>query len=53
MVFIPFQREITRFDQLIIINGFSRLPVYKGTLDHPQGLVLLKDLALQHGFGLV
>ena len=32
-------------------SGFSRLPVYKGTLDHPQGLVLLKDLALQFGFG--
>jgi magnesium and cobalt transporter len=32
-------------------HGFSRLPVYKGTLDHPQGLVLLKDLALQYGFG--
>jgi magnesium and cobalt transporter len=32
-------------------HGYSRLPVYKGTLDHPQGLVLLKDLALQHGFG--
>ncbi|MFN7222435.1 MAG: transporter associated domain-containing protein [Paracoccaceae bacterium] len=32
-------------------QGFSRLPVYKGTLDHPLGLVLLKDLALQHGFG--
>lgn len=32
-------------------HGFSRLPVYKGTLDHPQGLILLKDLALQHGFG--
>jgi magnesium and cobalt transporter len=32
-------------------HGFSRLPVYKGTLDHPEGLVLLKDLALQHGFG--
>ncbi|MDP3961832.1 MAG: hemolysin family protein [Pseudorhodobacter sp.] len=32
-------------------HGFSRLPVYKDTLDHPQGLVLLKDLALQHGFG--
>jgi magnesium and cobalt transporter len=31
-------------------HGFSRMPVYKGTLDHPQGLVLLKDLALQHGF---
>ena len=33
-------------------HGFSRLPVYKGTLDHPQGLILLKDLALQHGFGV-
>ncbi|EEW26851.1 transporter associated domain-containing protein [Rhodobacter ferrooxidans] len=32
-------------------SGYSRLPVYKGTLDHPQGLVLLKDLALLHGFG--
>lgn len=31
-------------------NGFSRVPVYKGTLDHPMGLVLLKDLALQYGF---
>ena len=31
-------------------HGFSRVPVYKGTLDHPQGLILLKDLALQHGF---
>lgn len=32
-------------------HGFSRLPVYKGTLDSPQGLVMLKDLALTHGFG--
>lgn len=32
-------------------SGFSRLPVYKGTLDSPLGLVHLKDLALQHGFG--
>ena len=32
-------------------HGFSRLPVYKGDMDHPQGLVLLKDFALQHGFG--
>lgn len=31
-------------------NGFSRVPVYKGTLDQPMGLVLLKDLALQYGF---
>ncbi|MEO7382729.1 MAG: hemolysin family protein [Paracoccaceae bacterium] len=32
-------------------HGFSRVPVYKGTLDHPLGLILLKDLALQYGFG--
>ena len=32
-------------------HGFSRVPVFKGTLDHPQGLLLLKDLALTHGFG--
>lgn len=41
-------------DELVEVfreHGFSRLPVYKGTLDHPLGLVLLKDLALQHGFG--
>ncbi|PTX46763.1 magnesium and cobalt transporter [Gemmobacter caeni] len=41
-------------DELVEVfrhQGFSRLPVYKGTLDHPQGLVMLKDLALQHGFG--
>jgi magnesium and cobalt transporter len=31
-------------------SGFSRLPVYRGTLDHPVGLVLLKDFALNHGF---
>ncbi len=33
------------------ISGYSRLPVYKGTMDHPQGLVLFKDLALEQGFG--
>ncbi len=41
-------------DELVAVfreHGFSRIPVYKGTMDHPQGLVLLKDLALQHGFG--
>jgi magnesium and cobalt transporter len=45
--------DITR-DALVEVfreHGFSRLPVYKGTLDHPQGLVLMKDFALQHGFG--
>ena len=32
-------------------HGFSRLPVFRGTLDSPLGLIHLKDLALQYGFG--
>lgn len=45
--------DITREDLVEVFrkHGFSRVPVYKGTLDQPQGLVLLKDLALTHGFG--
>jgi magnesium and cobalt transporter len=31
-------------------SGLSRLPVYQGTLDHPLGLIHLKDFALNHGF---
>ncbi len=31
-------------------SGFSRLPVYKGTMDTPVGLIHLKDLALQQAF---
>ena len=31
-------------------SGLSRLPVYKGTLDTPLGMVHLKDFALRHGF---
>lgn len=31
-------------------SGLSRIPVFKGTLDTPIGLVHLKDLALKHGF---
>jgi len=31
-------------------SGFTRLPVYEGTLDTPTGLVHLKDLALTYGF---
>ncbi len=31
-------------------SGLSRLPVYKGTLDTPVGLVHLKDFALKYGF---
>jgi magnesium and cobalt transporter len=31
-------------------SGFSRLPVFKGTLDAPQGIIHLKDLAIQQFF---
>lgn len=31
-------------------SGFSRLPVFKGTLDNPLGLIHMKDLALQFAF---
>ncbi len=31
-------------------SGFSRVPVYRETLDHPLGLLLLKDFALECGF---
>ncbi|PQO23207.1 magnesium/cobalt efflux protein [Rhodobacteraceae bacterium WD3A24] len=44
--------EIGR-DELVSVfreSGFSRLPVYGETLDHPLGLLLLKDLALEYGF---
>lgn len=44
---------ITR-DELVEVfrqQGFSRLPVFKGTLDTPMGLIHLKDLALEYGFG--
>jgi magnesium and cobalt transporter len=32
-------------------GSFSRLPVYRETLDNPIGFVHLKDLALHYGFG--
>ncbi|WP_412504348.1 hemolysin family protein [Roseovarius sp. SYSU LYC5161] len=31
-------------------SGYTRLPVYDGTLDTPVGFANLKDLALTHGF---
>lgn len=32
-------------------SGRTRVPVYEGSLDHPLGMVNLKDVALRHGFG--
>jgi magnesium and cobalt transporter len=51
IVAVPLDIGLDELVEVFRAHGFSRLPVYKGSLDHPQGLVLLKDLALQHGFG--
>jgi magnesium and cobalt transporter len=51
IIAVPLDIGLDELVEVFRTHGFSRLPVYKGTLDHPQGLVLLKDLALQHGFG--
>lgn len=44
---IPLEDLVTMFRE----HGFSRIPVFRGTLDSPLGLIHLKDLALKHGFG--
>ena len=45
--------DISRDDLVAVFreHGFSRVPVYKDTLDKPLGLVMLKDFALTYGFG--
>ncbi len=44
--------DITK-DELVKVfrdSGMTRLPVFKGTLDTPLGMIHLKDFALTHGF---
>jgi magnesium and cobalt transporter len=43
----PLPELVARFRE----SGMTRLPVFDGTLDDPLGLIHLKDLALEHGFG--
>lgn len=47
---VPEQIEIDELVQKFRQTGFTRLPVYSGTLDTPNGFVHLKDLTLIHGF---
>lgn len=44
--------DISKADLLNVFreSGLSRLPVFKGTMDTPLGLVHLKDFALEYGF---
>ncbi len=50
IVAVPIDIEKDELVEVFRQSGLSRLPVYKGTLDSPVGMVHLKDLALRHGF---
>ncbi|MDO5606300.1 MAG: hemolysin family protein [Paracoccus sp. (in: a-proteobacteria)] len=47
----PLTATLDELVEMFREHGFSRLPVFRGTLDSPMGLIHLKDLALKHGFG--
>ncbi|WP_299599145.1 hemolysin family protein [uncultured Tateyamaria sp.] len=45
--------DTVSLDELVQVfkeSGYTRLPVFEGTLDTPVGFAHLKDVALQHGF---
>ena len=45
--------DTVTLDELVQVfrdSGYTRLPVFEGTLDTPIGFAHLKDVALQHGF---
>jgi magnesium and cobalt transporter len=50
IVAVPATLTLDELVDVLRDSGFSRIPVYDGTLDTPLGLVNLKDLALRHGF---
>lgn len=51
IVAAPVTSTIDDLVEMFREHGFSRMPVFRGTLDSPLGLIHLKDLALKHGFG--
>jgi hemolysin (HlyC) family protein len=48
---VPADAGLAEIVEVFKTSTLSRLPVYGETLDHPLGLVHLKDLALTYGFG--
>lgn len=50
IIAVPVTAELSELVAVFRAHGFSRLPVYDDSLDQPLGLVLLKDIALNHGF---
>ncbi|MTH77462.1 CBS domain-containing protein [Paracoccus aestuariivivens] len=51
IVAVPVNTTLPELVEIFREHGFSRVPVFKGTLDSPLGLIHLKDLALKYGFG--
>ncbi|MFC3568508.1 transporter associated domain-containing protein [Paracoccus simplex] len=47
----PVNATLPELVEMFREHGFSRIPVFRGTLDSPLGLIHLKDLALKYGFG--
>jgi magnesium and cobalt transporter len=50
IIAVPIETDLKDLVAVFRDSGFTRLPVYEGTLDMPVGLVHLKDVALKHGF---
>jgi magnesium and cobalt transporter len=51
VVAVPVDASLAEVAGIFRESTLTRLPVYNETLDHPLGLVHLKDLALTYGFG--
>lgn len=51
VVAVPIDASLAEVAGVFRESTLTRLPVYNETLDHPLGLVHLKDLSLTHGFG--
>ncbi|MBD3678264.1 MAG: HlyC/CorC family transporter [Rhodobacteraceae bacterium] len=50
IVSVPVDIDKEQLYEVFRDSGMTRLPVYDGTIDHPIGLIHLKDFALTHGF---
>jgi len=51
IISVPLDIPIDDLVEVFRTSGLTRLPVYDGTLDHPKGMIHLKDFTLKHGFG--
>jgi magnesium and cobalt transporter len=50
IIAVPIDMKLKELLKVFKESGYSRLPVYNDALDAPQGLLHLKDLALEYGF---